>query len=258
MTDRPPIRLGLSHLAWGVDLSNRERFTAFLDDAASLGVEGVLIFDVTASAWSSDVAALRDALAGRGLALVGTILRAGLDFSATRQLAAWTAEAGGEVMPITGRTGAIDDWEVSVRAIEHHGRIAAAHGVLGAFHHNTAAVAPTMALTERLLAETRPELLAGMLDVGHATKDFVDGSAEAFYQRNHARIRYLELKDYAPETDLCTEVGAGRCNWLAVASALTEHGYRGWATIEQNGLPPDPRAAAERSLVFARNLLRLG
>jgi sugar phosphate isomerase/epimerase len=249
------VTLGLSHLAWGVDLSDERLFTAFLDDAANVGVEGVLIFDATAKAWYARAGEFRGLLQSRGLRLVGAIHRAGLDFEDTRQLARWLRDAGGDVMPITGRTGTEADWSVVVPVLERHGEIAAGQGVMGLYHHNTAAVAPTMALTERLLAETDPRRLVGMVDCGHATKDFPDGSPAEFYRRNHERIKYVEFKDWRPDTDLCTEVGQGRCDWQAVAAALDEHRYQGWIVVEQNGRPDDPREAAARSLAFTRRLI---
>lgn len=249
------LSLGLSHLAWGVNLSRTDQFLRFLDDAADLRVDGVLIFGVTAQAWYGRPGEFRGLLDGRGLRLVGAVYPAGLDFVGTRELCRFLADAGGEVLAITGRTGTEADWGLVVPVLERHGAIAAEHGVIGAYHHNTAAVAPTMATTERLLSETAPGKLVGMLDCGHATKDFTDGSAPEFFERNHERISYVEFKDWTPETDLNTEVGRGRCDWAAMAAALRRHRYRGWITVEQNGLPDDPKGAARRSLDYTRGLL---
>jgi sugar phosphate isomerase/epimerase len=96
-----------------------------------------------------------------------------------------------------------------------------------------------------------------MLDCGHATKDFVGHSAEEYFERNHAIIDYIEFKDYAPESDLRTEVGRGRCNWPAVAASIRRHGYAGWIVVEQNGALRAPKVASAESFHYARYVLDL-
>ena len=41
------IRLGISQLAWGYDLSRPDGWLRFLDEASEIGYEGILAFDST-------------------------------------------------------------------------------------------------------------------------------------------------------------------------------------------------------------------
>ena len=66
-----------------------------------------------------------------------------------------------------------------------------------------------------------------------------------------SRIEFLEFKDWSEEFDLCTEVGAGRCDWPSVFSLLKEKKYEGWIAVEQNG-PMGQRTRRESAAASAR------
>lgn len=251
-------RLGVSHILWGFDLSSFDRFKVFLDEAAGIGYEGIVCFDTTVTPWLDRAGEFKAVLNQRDLDLVGVILRPGLDYKATDRLARFIAEAGGEFMILSGRCGTEEEWAVVIPALERHAAIAKRHGVKTVYHHHTSWIAETMEQTERLLADTDPEVMSAMLDCGHATKDFVGHSAAEYFRRNHERIRYVEFKDWRPETDLNTEVGRGQCDWPAVAQALREFDYRGWIVVEQNFTTRTPKEAASESYHFIRDYLGFG
>jgi sugar phosphate isomerase/epimerase len=244
------VKLGVSHLLWGFDMARTDRMVRFLDDASAIGFQGVLVFDISASAWFTRAAEFKRLLEDRKLQLAGVILRPGLDFLATHRLAEWAREVGGEVMVISGRCGTEAEWKIVLPIIERHAEIAAQHHLVGVYHHHTGWIAETFEQTERLLADTNPDKLKAMLDCGHATKDFKGHSAQEYFHRHHDRIKYVEFKDWSPETDLSTEVGAGRCDFPAVAGELKEHGYEGWIVVEQNGPQADPKACTTRSFRY--------
>jgi len=259
------IKLGVSHLIWGFDLSRPDRLVRFLDDAAAIGYRGVLCFDTTVSFWLSRPDEFKKLLDDRGLELVGVILRPGLDFLGTVQLTKWVAATGGTIMVISGRDGRQEDWHISVPILQRHGEIAAQNGIQAVYHHHTYWLAETMEQTERLFAETDPAKLGGMLDCGHATRDFVGHSAQEYYERNHSRIKYVEFKDWSPETDLNTSVGQGRCDYPAVVAALRKHTYDGWVVVEQNpagamggGPAREPKEAAQASYRYITETLGIG
>lgn len=258
-SDQQRRRVGVSHLAWGFDVSQYNRLEGFLDDAAAIGYQGVVCFDSTVEPWINDPADFKARLDRRNLELTGIILRPGLHYDATDRLAKFQAAVGGgKIMIISGWCGnEARDWDIAVPALQHHSRIAAQHGIRGVYHHHTSWIAETMQQAERLLHDTDPKVLGGMLDCGHATKDFVGHSAQEYYQRNHERINYVEFKDWTPETDLRTEVGRGRCNFPAVAAALREHNYQGWIVVEQNATILGPKESSEISYKYIRETLGL-
>ncbi len=251
------IRLGVSHLVWGFELSDQSRFELFLDDAAAIGYEGVLAFDATVAPWLDRPAEFKVMLDKRGLTLAGVILRPGIDFLGTDKLTRFMAACDGDILVMSGRDGTQAEWKIVIPALQRHGEIAAANGIRAVYHHHTGWIAETMEQTERLLAETDRRYLGAMLDCGHATKDFVGHSAEEYFERNHAVIDYIEFKDWSPATDLRTEVGRGLCNWPAVASAIKQHGYKGWIVTEQNQSISAPKVAAAESFHYARHILGL-
>lgn len=252
------IRLGVSHLVWGFDMSSFDRMKWFLDEAAGIGYEGVVLFDTSVMPWLGRPGEFKAQLDQRGLELVGIILRPGIDFAGTDRLTRFIAEAGGQRLIISGPCGTEAEWSIVLPVLERHGEIAAKNGVVAVYHHHTNWIAETMEQTERLLAETDPQKLSAMLDCGHATKDFVGHSAAEFFHRNHARIKYVEFKDFRPESDLRTEVGRGLCDWQAVAAALREHRYSGWIVVEQNGTIRTPKESSAESFHFIRDYLGLG
>jgi sugar phosphate isomerase/epimerase len=257
-TNQPsaPNRIGVSELLWLPNASQPGYLERLLGDAAEAGYEGVLFFASTLNKWLDRRDELRAQLEKYGIALVGAIAPLGVDFAGVDRLCGWMAALGGAFLVLSGRCGTEErDWPVVVPAIEHHGRISNAHGIKTVFHHHTGWIAETMEQTERLFADTDPQLLRGMLDCGHATKDFRGRSAAEFYERNHARIDYVEFKDWSQEADLRTEVGRGRTDWPSVAAALRRRDYAGWIVVEQNPPADDPRASSAESRRYIRELL---
>jgi sugar phosphate isomerase/epimerase len=78
-----------------------------------------------------------------------------------------------------------------------------------------------------------------MVDVGHATKDFVDlpdsERAVAALRRFSSVLRMVELKDFSTDRHLNTPLGEGRLELQTVAETLADIDYRGWLVLEQNG-----------------------
>lgn len=252
------VRLGVSQLVWGYDLSRPDRFMRCLDEAAEIGYQGILAFDSTLPFWYNRPAELKRHFAERGLELAAVIHRPGLDLKGTRRLAAFVAELGAGIMILSGRDGRPEDWDVTVPLLQRHGEIGAEHGLRTLYHHHTGWIAETMEQYERLLGETDRRYLGAMLDCGHATKDFVGHSALEFFEKHHDIIEYVEFKDFSPETDLRTEVGRGACDFWAVAEAIRRHGYRGWVVVEQNGTAGTPLDSSRESYRYITETLGLG
>jgi inosose dehydratase len=252
----PKNKIGVSELLWLPKAAQPDHMDRLLDDVSAAGYEGVLFFASTLNKWLDRSDELRSHLERRGLATVGAIAPPGVDFSGVDKLCAFMAGLGGEFLVLSGRCGSEErDWAVVAPVIEHHGRLSNAHGIKTVFHHHTGWIAESMEQTERLFADTDPQLLRGMLDCGHATKDFRGRTAAEFYQRNHQRIDYVEFKDWSPETDLRTEVGRGTTDWPSVAEALREHAYTGWIVVEQNPPSDDPKTSSAESRRYIRELI---
>lgn len=129
------------------------------------------------------------------------------------------------------------------------------YGTRTVYHNHTGQVGENLEETSAFLKRTDPDKVAGFLDLGHATKDFaghpVEERAMLFLNEHWQRIEFLEFKDWSDEYDLCTEVGAGRCNWEAVFALIKEKNYQGWIAVEQNG-PMGGRGRRESAAASAR------
>jgi inosose dehydratase len=96
----------------------------------------------------------------------------------------------------------------------------------------------------------------------------------AFYRRHAPRVSYLHFKDVDPAVrarviaerigfyDACAaglfcNLGAGAVDFRALKKTLDEHGYSGWATVEQDCDPAGPTRPvedAEANLAYLRSV----
>ena len=250
------VKLGVSQLVWGFDLSRPDRLVRFLDDASAIGYQGVLLFDTTAQFWFNRPRELKAMLDRRNLRLVGVILRPHLDFAMTDRLTKFMAAAGAEVMNISGRDGTKAEWDIVIPALRRHAEIAHANGIRAVYQHHTGWIVEDEEDYERLLRETDRAYFGVMTDCGHATKDFKKSSAAEFI-RKHPELDYIELKDWTPQTDLNTEVGRGLCDWPAVADAIRAIDYKGWVVVEQNSSFRPAKVSAAESYHYVKAVMGL-
>ena len=251
------IRLGVSSLVWGFDLSAQDQMEWFLREASEIGYEGMLVFEASVMPWLDRPAEFRSLLDRYGMDMAGVILRPNIDYGTTERLTAFMAAVGADVMNISGRDGTKAEWDIVIPALMRHAEIAHSHGIRASYQHHTGWIAETMEDYERLLADTDRKYLGVMTDCGHATKDFVGHTAQEFILR-HPELEYIEFKDYTPQTDLNTEVGRGLADWPAIADAVRQIGYKGWIVIEQNGSFRPAKVSAAESFHYVRDVLGLG
>lgn len=108
----PGVKLGISHIVWGYDLTQTDRMIRFLDEASEIGYEGIVSFDRSITFWYNRPQEFKALLDARKLVLAGVILRPTLDFAATARLAEFMAAVGGDVMVMSGRCGTEAEWSI--------------------------------------------------------------------------------------------------------------------------------------------------
>ena len=258
----------MSHL-WGpkaADLAKPgadERTRAWMTDIAQAGYDGFAAFDelLLGLAGTGFLAGLVEET---GLKLASVDYVIGRDFDRLRRVCEVMQRLGApHLVTISGLAQRGADMDQIAELLDAIGEVALQYGVRACYHNHTHHTGETLEETEALLARTDPAKFFGFLDVGHATKDFaghpVEQRAALFLERNWERIDFLEFKDWSEEHDLCTEVGAGRCDYAAVFGILKRKGYSGWITVEQNGPMGDrPRIESVRaSCAFIRSGLGL-
>jgi inosose dehydratase len=148
-------------------------------------------------------------------------------------------------------------------------------GLRSVFHHHSAGWVETPAEIDRFLAETDPDVLGLVFDTGH----FLFGAGDSgmtvvdALDRWGDRIWYLHFKDSSPElarhsrdedwdyfkalrAGIFSELGQGGVDFPAVLRWLQEHGYKGWAVVEQDVLPGmgTPKESARRNRAYLASL----
>src|SRR5438105_1395670 len=116
---------------------------------------------------------------------------------------------------------------------------------------------------ERFLELTDPGLVNLCLDVGHHA--YAGGDAVSFFQKHHARVPYLHLKDVdaaisaraieeswpmgrAVDEGAFVDLGQGAVDLAALKVTADKVGYDGWGIVEQDMFP----APFDKPLPIAR------
>ncbi len=157
-----------------------------------------------------------------------------------------------------------------VKMIERLAEVALQHGIMPVLHQHAGCYIEFENELEHILGELDPERVAICLDTGHMAYAGID--AVAFYQRHHQRVKYLHLKDIdrqvhreilrnqvpfldAVSQNIFCPLGKGVTDWPALRTALAEHQFAGYATIEQDidpAISSDPLTDAQVSRQFLR------
>ena len=280
-----PISWGVSEVpGWGVQLDPDRVLAQIVEaglTATELGPAGFL---------PADPVAIGEALAMRGLALVGGFVPAVLHHTAeraagldrVRESAALLADAGATVLVLAAATGETGydapyrpdavEWEVLRGGLGAAQEIAAARDLTLAFHPHYGTVVEREQDVRRLLEITEVPLC---LDTGHLLAAGADPLAIA--REAGARIAHVHLKDVdgalasrvrarevgyreAVRAGLYRPLGEGDLDLEGLLEILRGQGYAGWHVLEQDLVlergddPGRPLANVRESLSFLRGL----
>lgn len=261
--------------SWGVEFADDPRnppWTRVLDECRDAGYRGIEWGPI--GYMPEDPAVLGDALAARGLTLVGGVVFRPFHDSAqwpdvrdaTRRTAkALVAHRARHLVlidsisprraPTVGRPGeaermAADEWAAFAGRIREAARIGAQEfGLTVSIHPHAGGFVDFEPEIERLLDAVDPALMGLCLDTGHSHLAGFD--PVAFMDRHWDRLAYVHFKDIDPKTharvvaerigfyDACAQgvfcnLGDGMTDFAAVKRLLLERGYQGWCTVEQD------------------------
>jgi inosose dehydratase len=164
-----------------------------------------------------------------------------------------------------------DEWAVLAGAVHDLARVAKEeHGLVPCVHPHAGTHVEFEPEIERLVASTDPELVSVCIDTGHCAYTGVD--PVALYRRHAGRVAYLHLKDLRPEplrestlsfdeaiaAGVFCPLGQGVVDFSGLREALVEHGFEGWATVEQDRLPTDTASPAQHAAASLRHLRGVG
>jgi Sugar phosphate isomerases/epimerases len=140
-----------------------------------------------------------------------------------------------------------DEWQRLTSGLDSLGAIAKEKGMALVFHHHMGTVIQTSAETDRLMADTDPDLVGLLFDSGHFA--YCGEDPLAVLKKHIKRVRHVHLKDIRPAVvdkvrreklsflrgvrlGAFTVPGDGAIDFKPIFQALADSGYRGWMLVE--------------------------
>jgi inosose dehydratase len=271
------MRLGYHTITWGgvigapagvtspkdlYYLSNGSVETA-VRDIASVGYQGVEVFDGNLVAFADRPEVLTDVLAETGTELVSVYTGANFVYAdvlpdemfrirrACELAAAFGAGrlvVGGGARRAVGATE--EDYDRLAAALDSVVDLAAEHGLDASYHPHLGTIVESPDELDRLMSRSR---IGFCPDTAHLAAG--GGEPAAQIRQYGDRLRHVHLKDLARETGQFLPLGAGDLDLLDIVRAVREADYDSWLVVELDAYDGDPRAAAERSLAHLQQLL---
>ncbi|MES2143678.1 MAG: TIM barrel protein [Pseudomonadota bacterium] len=292
------IRIGNAPCSWGVEFANDPRnpdWRRVLSDCAAAGYRGIELGPV--GFMPEDPAILGDALADNGLTLIGgVVFRPFHDpdawddvwDGAMRTCKALTAHGAKHLVlidsisprraPTAGRAAEAEqmdaaEWRAFTDRIHTVAKLGVDHGLTVGIHAHAAGFIDFEPELERLLNETDDALLKICFDTGHHS--YAGFDPVAFLRRHIGRISYMHFKDIDPVVkaravanrtgfyDACRQgifckLGKGDVDFPAVRQILTDAGFDGWCTVEQDCDPAGPTSPVDDATANRAYLTSIG
>jgi len=140
-----------------------------------------------------------------------------------------------------------EEWARLTQGLDKLGGLAREKDMHLTIHHHMGTVVQTAAETDRLLANTDPELVSLLYDTGHFA--YCGEDPLAVLKRHIGRVKHVHLKDIRSEVvkrvkdeklsflqgvrlGTFTVPGDGDIDFAPIFAALAEHGYAGWLLVE--------------------------
>lgn len=280
------IRIGNAPCSWGVEFADDPRnpaWTRVLDECKAAGYDGIELGPI--GFMPEDPSQLGDALASRGLTLIGgVVFRPFHDpakwdevkDAAIRTCKSLAAHGAKHLVLIdsissrrattAGRPGEAGqmtkaEWDGFIVRFRDVSRMGSEEfGLTASLHPHAAGFMDFEAEVEHLLAEIDPALLKLCLDTGHS--HYAGFDPVPFMKRHRGRLAYVHFKDIDPavradvvakRTDfykacgqgIFCNLGRGMTDFHEVRQLLLETGYDGWCTVEQDCDPTGPTSPVD-------------
>ncbi|MDB7856292.1 sugar phosphate isomerase/epimerase family protein [Klebsiella pneumoniae] len=265
------MKLGYGTNAWGGVVGHPGGVTSIKDayylangsseqairDIAAVGYNGFEMFDGNLMQFRDDKQAFRDLLQQTSQTFIGVYSGANFiypdileeELLKFRNVAELTAELGGEHFVIGG--GAIrgtgirpDDHKLLADGLNQAMQIAEQAGLVASYHPHLGSLVESPEQLDQIMTLTDIHLCP---DTAHIEAG--GGDPADVVRRYGKRIKYIHFKDLKNNEFL--PLGSGVQNFDAIVSALKEHDYDGWITVELDSYA-DPRAGAQISKDFLK------
>ena len=271
------MRLGYHSITWGGVVGAPQGVTSIKDlfylshgsvpdavrDIASVGYEGVEVFDGNLAAFADRPEELTDVLAGSGVELVSVYTGANFVYAdvlpdemhrittaceLAARFGAGRLVVGGGARRAAGTTD--EDYDRLAKGLDAVVDLAAEHGLEASYHPHLGTIVESPEELERVMERSR---IGFCPDTAHLAAG--GGDPAELIRRYADRLRHVHLKDLSRRTGEFLPLGAGDLDLADVVRAVREVGYDSWLVVELDSYDGDPRAAAEHSLSHLRQLL---
>jgi inosose dehydratase len=165
------------------------------------------------------------------------------------------------------------EWRSLIDGVHEVALLAADHGLVPCFHPHAGTDVEFEDEVETLVADTDPAIVKLCIDTGHCAYAGID--PVALYRRHADRVVYFHLKDVdrgrllgalaralsfeqAVAARVFCPLGQGVVDFAGLRAALEEHGFHGWAAVEQDRLPTDSGTPAEHASDSLAHLRAVG
>lgn len=290
------IKIGNAPCSWGVEFANDPRnpfWQRVLDECKAAGYDGIELGPI--GFMPEDPAILGDALAARGLQIIGGVVFQPfhdeskwneVKDAAIRTCKSLVAHGAKHLVLIdsisprrastAGRPAEAEqmtrpEWDGFAKRFRAIARMGSEeHGLTVSLHPHAAGYMDFEPEVEQLLGEIDASLLKLCLDTGHA--HYAGFDPVVFMKRHRERLAYVHFKDIDPVVkadsvgkrtnfyEACgrgifCNLGKGMTDFKAVRTFLLEAGYDGWCTVEQDCDPSGPTSPVDDARTN-RNYLR--
>ena len=242
----PKVQVGCQTRAYGSPIPDRGRFLGVLDDLAELGYEGFETNYRSLEHSFDDPAPMRREFEKRGVELIGLHLGVGLfdpekiagEQEQILRIAKAVHGLGGKHIILSGRRLPTETAGRATRAalaskareLNRAGRSCRDLGVRVSFHNHRHELAHNAEEITYMLAETDPDLVSLVLDVGHPFPPRLPATEFVYQYPN--RIAGFHLRDTKAGKEVM--IGSGDFDFAALGKAIRRTGWLGWLIVEVN------------------------
>lgn len=229
-----------------------------LERVAEAGFEGIEVFDGNLMPYAGQTAQLHRALNNTGLELVAVYSgghfiypdahddeshRFRRSIAVAAELGARHYVFGGGAIRAQGRRD--EDYRVMANLLDESAEEATSAGLIPSYHPHLGSLAESAEQIDALFSQSKIGLCA---DIAHLAGG--GSNPSEIIQRYRDRLAYVHLKDINYETKQFQPLGEGDLDLITIVQAVIDANYSDWITVELDGHPGDPDAAARRNLAY--------
>jgi inosose dehydratase len=232
-------------------------------DIASVGYEGVEMFDGNLAEYADKPEELKELLSSSGVSLASVYTGANFIYAdilpdelhRIQRAAELAADFGAERLVVGGgarrAAGTTDeDYHRLGEALDRVTDIAEGFGLSASYHPHLGTIVESPDELDKLMPLTR---IGFCPDTAHLAAGGADPAA--VIRKYPDRIRHVHLKDIRQDPFAFLPLGQGELDFPDILAAIRESGYDSWLMVELDGYDGDPREAAEISKKYLEKLL---